>query len=147
VKLCFAALAFLATVPITVEAGEVRTSFAVSAVVPARASLVVVSQPELLSVSRDDLARGYVQIAAVYRVKNNDPAGFLVRLAPRSGVASAVEVSGLSAPVVMRDEVVEVTEPAALEVRDLNLVLRLTLDPGAPAGVYPMPLQVSVAAL
>jgi hypothetical protein len=47
----------------------------------------------------------------------------------------------------MREDVVEVTQPAALQARDLSLRFRLTLDPGATSGVYPMPVQVSVATL
>jgi hypothetical protein len=147
VRLCIAALTLLAASPLAADAGDVRAAFVVSAVVPARASLEAVAQPAVLSVSEDDIARGYLEVAAVYRVRNNDPAGYMVRLAPRAGLTSMIEVSGLATDVVMREDVVEVTQPAALEARDLDLRFRLALDPGAIAGVYPMPLQVSVATL
>ena len=146
-RACIAALILLAAIPTAADAGDVRANFVVSAVVPARASLEAVVQPALLSVSEDDVARGYVDVAAVYRVRNNDPAGYLLRLVPLIGLTSTIEISGLATPVVMRDEVVEVTQPAALQARDLSLRFRLTLDPGATSGVYPMPLQVSVATL
>ena len=146
-RACIAALILLAAIPTAADAGDVRANFVVSAVVPARASLEAVVQPALLSVSEDDVARGYVDVAAVYRVRNNDPAGYLVRLAPRTGLTSTIEVSGLATDVVMRDEVVEVTQPASLQPQDLNLQFRLMLEPSATAGVYPMPLQVSVATL
>jgi hypothetical protein len=147
VRTCIAALALLAAIPLAAEGGDVHASFAVSVVVPARASLETLAQPTLLSVSEDDVARGYVDVAALYRIRNNDPAGYLVRLAPRTGFTSTIEVSGLASDVVMRDEVVEVTQPASLQPQDLNLQFRLMLQPGATAGVYPMPLHVSVATL
>jgi len=147
VRPCFAVLTLLAAIPLVADAGDVHASFAVSVVVPARASLETLAQPTLLSVSEEDVARGYVDVAALYRIRNNDPAGYLVRLAPRTGLTSTIEVSGLATDVVMRDEVVEVTQPASLQPQDLNLQFRLMLEPSATAGVYPMPLQVSVATL
>jgi len=147
VRTCIAALTLLAAIPLAADAGDVRANFVVSAVVPARASLEAATQPALLSVSEDDVARGYVDVAAAYRVRNNDPAGYLLRLVPLVGLTSAIEVSGLATRVVMREDVVEVTQPAALQARDLNLRFRLTLDPGATAGIYPLPVQVSVATL
>lgn len=144
---CLAVFALLAALPLAAEARDVRANLVVSAAVPARASIEAVTLPAQLSVSDEDLARGYVDVAAVYRVRNNDPAGYLLRLAPRAGLTSKIEVSGLASDVVMTEEVVEVMQPAALEALDLNLRFRLTLDPGATSGVYPMPMQVSVATL
>lgn len=140
-------MALLATIPVAASAGDVRAVFAVSASVPARASLEAVVQPPVLAVSDEDVARGYVDVAAVYRVSNNDPAGYLLRLAPRAGLTSSIEVTGLASPVVMGQDVVEVAEPAALQARDLNLQFRFVLDPAVPAGVYPVPVQVSVTTL
>jgi hypothetical protein len=140
-------MALLATIPVAAGAGDVRAVFAVSASVSARASLDAVVQPSVLAVSDEDVARGYVDVAAVYRVRNNDPAGYLLRLAPRAGLTSSIEVTGLASPVVMGQDVVEVAEPAALQARDLNLQFRFVLDPAVPAGVYPVPVQVSVTTL
>jgi hypothetical protein len=145
VRTCNAAFALLAAIPLAADAGDVRTNFVVSAFVPARASLEAVAQPAQVSVSEEDVARGYLELAAVYRVQNNDPAGYVVRLAPRTGLTSAIEVSGLASDVVLREDVVEVTQPPAFEARDLKLRFRLSLDPAAVAGIYPMPLQLSVA--
>jgi hypothetical protein len=142
-----ATLVLMASLPVAAGAGELRTQVAVSAYVTPRASIETVSQSATLSVTEQDVGRGYLDVAAVYRVRNNDPAGYLLRLVPHIGLTSAIEVSGLATPVVMREEVVEVTQPAALQARDLNLRFRLTLDPGASPGVYPMPVQVSVATL
>ena len=146
-KPCLAALALLAAIPMAAHAGDVRAILTVSATVPARASLEAISQPTALAVSEHDVARGYVDVAAVYRVRNNDPAGYLLRLAPLTGITSSIEVNGLGSVVMMDQEVVEVTEPAALQARDMILRFRFMLDPAVPAGVYPLPVQVSVTTL
>jgi hypothetical protein len=119
----------------------------VSATVLARASLETVSQPAMLEVSGDDVARGYLDVAAAYRVSSNDPSGYMVRLAPRIGLTRSVEVAGLSTPIVMTDQSVEVIQPAALRPQRLDLRFRLVLAENAVPGTYAMPVQVSVATL
>lgn len=141
------ALVLLAAMPGLVAAGEMRTQIAVTAYVPPRASLRAISAPTQLAISEQDLARGYVDVAAVYRVSNNDPAGYVLRLAPRTGFTSAVEVSGLASRVVMRDDIVDVSQPAALRPQQLHLNFRLVLDPAAVAGTYALPVHLAVFAL
>ena len=140
-------LLLLAAVPCVAAAGETRASFLVSATVLARASLESVSQPTTLSVSPEDVARGYLDVAAAYRVSSNDPSGYMVRLAPRIGLTRSVEVAGLSTPIVMTDQVVEVIQPAALRPQRLDLRFRLVLGENAVPGTYAMPVQLSVATL
>lgn len=141
------ALVLLAATPSLVAAGEVRTQFAVTAYVPPRASIQAISEPAQISISEQDLARGYVDVAAVYRVSNNDPAGYVLRLAPRTGLTSSVEVSGLASRVVMRDDIVDVSQPSALRPQQLNVSFRLMLDPAAVPGTYALPVHVAVFAL
>ena len=137
----------VATTPLAAGAGELRTQFSVTATVSPRASVEPLSQPAQLSISRVDVERGYVDVAAAYRVSSNDPSGYLVRLAPRTGLTRAVEVAGLSTPVVMTDQSVEVVQPAALRPQTLALRFRLVLNDKAVPGTYAMPVQVSVSVL
>jgi len=137
----------VATTPLAAGAGELRTQFSVTATVSPRASVEPLSQPAQLSISRVDVERGYVDVAAAYRVSSNDPSGYLVRLAPRTGLTRAVEVAGLSTPVVMTDQSVEVIQPAALRPQTLALRFRLVLNDQAVPGTYAMPVQVSVSVL
>ena len=58
-----------------------------------------------------------------------------------------MEVRGLSSPVVITDQSVEVIQPAALRPQRLDLRFRLVLDDSAVPGTYAMPVQVSVVAL
>jgi hypothetical protein len=137
----------VATTPLAAGAGESRTQFSVTATVSPRASVEPLSQPAQLSISRVDVERGYVDVAAAYRVSSNDPSGYMVRLAPRIGLTRSVEVAGLSSPIVMTDQVVEVVQPAARRPQRLDLRFRLVLDESAVPGTYAMPVQVSVATL
>jgi hypothetical protein len=119
----------------------------VTARVTARASIDSVAQPTQFTVSAGDVDRGYVDLAAVYRVSSNDPAGYVVRLAPRVGLTRAIEVTGFGSPVVVRDDVVDVSQPAALQPRELRLGFRLVLDEGALPGTYSWPVQLQTYAL
>lgn len=133
--------------PVTALGGEARAQFAVTAYVTARASIESVAEPTQFLVSTSDLERGYVDLSATYRVSSNDPAGYVVRLAPRVGLTRAIEVTGLATPVVVRDDVVDVSQPAALQPRELRLGFRLVLDEGAVPGTYSWPVQLQAYAL
>ncbi len=137
----------LMTTPLVAGSGDLRAQFSVTATVSPRASVEPLSQPALVPISADDVERGYVDVAAAYRVSSNDPSGYLVRLAPRTGLTRSVEVAGLSTPIVMTDQVVEVIQPAARRPQRLDLRFRLVLDDGAVPGTYAMPVQVSVTTL
>jgi hypothetical protein len=142
-----AALTLLVVVPMLADAGEVRSQFAVSAVIPARVSLEAVSPTPALVVSAADFANGFLDFEATYRVRSNDPSGYLIRFAPRLGLATSIEVSGLGSQVRVGDDIVEVTQPAAPRPRDLHLRFRLRLDPAAVPGTYEVPVQVSATVL
>ena len=137
----------VAITPLAAGAGELRTQFSVTATVSPRATVEPLSQSAMLSISADDVERGYVDVAAAYRVSSNDPSGYMVRLAPRIGLTRSVEVAGLSTPIVMTDQSVEVIQPAALRSQRLDLRFRLVLEENAAPGTYAMPVQVSVATL
>ena len=137
----------VATTPLVAGAGESRAQFSVTATVSPRASVEPLTQPAQLSISQVDVERGYVDVAAAYRVSSNDPSGYMVRLAPRTGLTRAVEVAGLSSPVVVTDQSVEVIQPAALRPQRLDLRFRLVLAENAVPGTYAMPVQLSVATL
>jgi hypothetical protein len=146
-KRWFGVFVVLAAMPLVAVAEDVRARFTVSAIVVPHANLERVTEQPMLSVSEEDVARGYVDVAAVYRVQNNDPAGFMVRLSPRTGLTSSIEVIGLATSVVMRDEIVEVLQPAALRAQQLDLQFRLLLSDAAVPGTYAMPVHVAVSSL
>jgi hypothetical protein len=144
---CLAASAVLLALPTMAGAGSAVASFSVSADVPPRVILETVSAPESLAVSADDLSRGYVDVAALYRVRSNDPAGYLVRLAPRTGLATEVQVGGLATPVVVREATVAVVEAWTPVARELHITFRVLLQESVPEGVYPLPVLLYVSPL
>jgi hypothetical protein len=146
-RCAFAALMMVSAMPAAAVGGEARAQFTVTARVTARASIDSVAQPTQFTVSAGDVDRGYVDLAAIYRVSSNDPAGYVVRLAPRVGLTRAIEVTGLASPVVVRDDVVDVSQPAALRPLDLRLSFRLLLDEAAVPGTYSWPVQLQAYTL
>ena len=131
--------------PLAATAAEVRTRFTVSATVMPRVAFEAVSQPTTFTIAAADLERGYVDLSATYRVRNNDPAGYLVRLAPRTALADRVTVTGLASPVSVADDIVEVAQPASMTPSEIALRIRVRLDAGVEPGEYPVPLAVSAA--
>lgn len=138
-------LALLVALPAAAETASAR--FTVSAVVPARVTLTPLDEPAELSISAADLERGYKEVAATYRISHNDRRGYLLRLSPRVGVTSAVEVRGLTSAVVMREETVELLQSGAPGVRELALGFRFRFDPAAEPGRYPLPVLVTAQPL
>ena len=130
-----------------VNAAVQTTSFGVTVRVVARTRLEVLDAPASIQVSTEDLARGYKDVDARYRVHVSRMTPYVLKLAPRVGLAEAVQVAGLGAAVMLGSDEIEVLRPAAASASDLNLRLRLLLRPGLPAGAYELPLQLSVSPL
>jgi hypothetical protein len=121
--------------------------FVVRADVPARATLEVIAQPTDLSVSEEDLARGYKDVSALYVVASNTRRGLLLRLSPRLGVTNHVEVRGPTGTYVVQDDSVEIYRPRAAEPEHLALDYRFVLAPGARPGRYELPILVAATPL
>jgi hypothetical protein len=138
-------LAAVSSTPVL--AANRQSSFVVQASVVPRAVLHAVAAPDLLEITAADVARGYVLSSGRFRVESNTKRGWLLRLAPRTGLASAIEIDGLAQPLVVRDDVVEVYRPAAGATQDLELRYRVMLAPGARPGRYAAPLHLSAVPL
>jgi hypothetical protein len=124
-----------------------QASFIVRVNVPPRATLQALEQPARLQISAADVARGFKDVSARYVVESNTADGWLLRFAPRLGVAAQVEVQGLQSPVVVRDEMVEVHRARAREPERLTLEYRFVLEPDAQPGSYQLPIHVSATPL
>lgn len=134
-------------VALPAQAGRDHARFTVSVVVPVRVTLAAVDVPSEMVVSAADLERGYKDVAATYRVSHNHRRGYLLRLSPRIGVTREVEVQGLPATLVVREESVEVVQVGPPGSRELALGFRFVLDPAAVPGRYPLPVLVAVQPL
>ena len=124
-----------------------QAQFIVQVTVPSRVTLAAAGPPVQLSISADDISRGYKDVSARYAVDANTNRDWLLLLSRRLGVAESVEVRGLSTAVVLREQPVEVYQPGARKLRSLDLEFRFMLKPDAEAGSYELPVQVSATTL
>lgn len=141
------ALALALATAVPAMAGQARTSFTVSVVVPARVTLTALDEPAEVAISAADLERGHMEVAARYRVSHNDRRGYLLALSPRIGVTREIEVQGLTGVWVIREESVEIVQAAPPGSRELTLGFRFVLDPAAVPGRYPLPVLVTARPL
>lgn len=138
----------LALLPTLAVAENVQAHFQVSAQVVPRASIESVGMaPQEMRLTDLDLFRGYKDISARYRVRSNDPRGYLLRFAPRAGLTDGIEVRGLSAPVTVGDLGAEVLQASVGRQQEYALQFRFHLAPTARAGEYELPVLVSVSTL
>ncbi|MCU0976964.1 MAG: hypothetical protein MUC71_11740 [Steroidobacteraceae bacterium] len=127
------------------ETGQAQLS--VQATVPARVTLEAVEHPDRLDLSQADIERGYKQVSARYVVRENTARGWLLRLSPRIGLTRHVEIHGLSRPLLLQADSVEVYQPPARGAQALALDYRFVLDPDARPGSYALPIHISATPL
>ena len=132
-----AAVAWLAT---TAAAGTQKSvQVEVSAKVLPRARLDCRNSPERLNVELADVRSGYKEVALACTVVTNDSRGAIVRFVPREGLATLIRINGLSRPLVLEREAVEVWQEAGAH---FELQIWFNLHKDLAPGVYPVPLLV-----
>ncbi len=138
----------LALLAPSVNAGEARAQFLVTATVPERAHLEVIEEPATVTVTEADLGRGYAVATARYEVRQNSTRGYLLRRAPRLGFEAAVRVTGLGNPIELGAAGVEVHRAGDPPVHRLELAYRFAVDPETTRpGTYRWPVHVAAAPL
>ena len=128
-------------------ADQARARFTVSAVVPKRVTLTALEQPAQLTLTVEDIERGYKDVSARYQVRHNDPHGYLLHLAPRIGLTRQIEVRGLTSDVLLGDADLAIRQASAGRLHDFELAFRFVLDPAARPGSYALPVHVTAAPL
>ena len=129
------------------EAGDDMATFRVSLQVPVRISMHSSGEPASVTITDDDLARGYLDVPARYHVSHNDRRGYLLQIVHLGGVAREVRVSGLGGTLVIAGDAVEVHRDGQTFEQDVALEFRLVLAPGAQAGRFDWPVALSVQPL
>lgn len=129
------------------SAGQSQARLQVSASVPARTAVASIGSVDALTLSVEDVARGYKDLRTRYRVTHNDPRGCLLRFAPRLGLARQVEVRGLGAAFVLRDLPVDIAQPAAARTWEVDLEFRVVLDEAVRPGTYALPVHLAAVPL
>jgi len=129
------------------RAGDGNTRIAVTATVLETVTLVTVGSPTPLTVSEAEIRRGYKDVSVRYLIKSNGGSGYVLRLAPRLGLAKEIEVGGLSNPLVLGDREIEVYRPRAAQEVELVLDYRIVLAACVRPGSYESPVYVAATPL
>lgn len=138
-------------------AAQRNGSLAVSARVPAITQFSVESQPATLTITKDDIRAGYVDVVCSYEVKSNDRAGYGLAFAVAPGSFNGVQViGGLANPVTLTPGATTLApQPYRRFYSTLQVTFHFLLvdkndkqqDLKIKPGVYPWPVNVSVQPL
>lgn len=121
----------------------------VSAAVLKQASLKVLAQPSAVVVTADDIARGYVDVAAPAEVaiRSNSPRGYMLEFANEGDFMRQILVRGLASDLQLSLAGGAVMQPATgrgVTRTTLQLGFRFLLAQGARPGTYAWPIHLSV---
>ncbi len=131
------------------SAAQKSASLQVSATVIASARLRIDHQQAQLSVTSEDIARGYVDVPAGSRfsVATNSRTGYFVDFHPRVGVFASVQIDGLGSAVQLGADGGTVSHGNdGLRSVPHELSYRFYLKPALTPGNYEWPLLLAVRA-
>ena len=134
----------------TVDAAAVRGQIAVTAVVPAQTIGQLVEQTSQITVTAQDIARGYVEAPAAsqLRVTSNNPAGYIIDFFSRLPIFTSVRVSSTGGSADLGPDGGAIIERGS-KGRDmpLHLSYRFNLAANVLPGTYAWPLALNVRPL
>jgi hypothetical protein len=145
-----ASVGFSPVVATTAEAAQTSAAMGVSVTVVAHAKMQTVFQESQLKISKEDIARGFVEVASASRfsVSTNSRTGYLMEFYPIGDIFDSVQIGGLGSPVhIGADGGAIVQRGQLLASFTHELSFRFTLSQDVVPGNYPWPLQLSVRAL
>lgn len=144
--LCALTLAGVAT---NAPAEESRAHIGVIAYVAMFFRFQLHHQVESLTVTAQDVKRGYVDLptGSFFSVKTNAPDGYVIEFVPQGELFRSVQVSGLQGPLVLGAQGGSASENAVPgRVASHQLGYRFLLRPEVMPGNYPWPLAITVRA-
>ena len=132
----------------TARAETASANLLVSAYVAPEASIEAIGTPDAVVLTAEDLALGYKDVSASYLVSSNVARGYMLRFSARTGLARAIEVRGLGAPIEVGVFGAEVPRFGLTPHSDrISLQYRLHLTAEARPGKYAMPVAVAATSL
>jgi hypothetical protein len=135
-KVAVASAALSALVPAPAAAGD-TAHISIVATVLARASIESQQLPNEVTITEQDVERGYVDLEPVeIGVRSNHPSGVRVGFVAASAKLSAVDVQGGGSTVFLAQA------GRGLQHQKFSVRLRLKLAPGAAAGSIAYPVSV-----
>ena len=118
----------------------------VSVTVVPRTILIIDSEPSRVEVTAADVARGYLELpdALVFRVRSNNPAGYLVQVSALGGPFGRATVTWGSSSVSIGTTEGWIAQPYRRGVTPPVVAsIRLEIPRGTAPGSYPWPVAVS----
>lgn len=133
------------------EAGSSSISTpAVAATVTKQASLKVLEHPAELTITAEDINRGYVEVPSALKaeIKNNSPGGYMLVFENHGDFVHQTHVRGLGNEMQLDGKGGVVTQPLPhIKEATVTMGFRFMLADHARPGTYDWPLQMSVLPL
>jgi len=139
---CLALLALGLGLPAHAQRAQVTVT---ASVVPR--TVVEAAALAAVEISASDIERGYVESTATYRVRSNDPRGFLLQVRPRTARAEAVQLDGDAQSIALGEHGIELHRPWQAGAQEVLLRIRVRLDELVRPGRMELPVHVTFAAL
>lgn len=141
-------LSFTASAAAQAPAGGSQSAIMVSAVIPAQASVKILSQPPNVLVTEEDVQRGFVEVkgASLIEMKSNSAGGCLVVIEAQGLPFKEALVNGLGGEVSIGPQGGMVTQTFLGKMRAL-LNVRFMLSADARPGVYQWPFVLDAMPL
>lgn len=129
-------------------AGSSKATLKVSATVQARISQTLVRQESVLSVTKEQIAKGYLDVpaATLINVKTNDRNGYMLSFEVNAEIVKEVWVIDSNRTTVLSGGggfVHQAYPGPAGEIKELSY--RLYLAPGTQPGLYAWPLSLTAS--
>jgi hypothetical protein len=142
-------LATLAIGTLPVRADSLSANMNVSVQVIARAIVTVDSQPSAVTITADDIARGYVDVPApiVVRVRTNSRQGYLLQVENQSETFSSIELSTTTIAMNVGTHETWIQRPYVAGGDVLPMRARLHLASAATIGSFSLPIAFSASPL
>jgi hypothetical protein len=143
-----AALLLLSLMPGKARATtSAKSTMRISATVNPYVRLDVLQQQPSLTITAEDIQRGYVDVSAgtSLRTRTNDRNGFLVNFDSRSNVFERVSVTGIGATAEIGSGGGTIRAAYAGPESLAQVSYRFYLAQGVQSGNYPWPLQISAS--
>jgi hypothetical protein len=149
IGVALSALLVLSLAPGKARATSKTAQIRVSATVAPYVKLDILEQQPALSITQDDVERGYVDVMAgtTLRTRTNDRNGFMVNFESRSQVFERASVTGIGGTVEIGTNGGAVRAAYSGPETSTQVSYRFFLAPGVHSGQYPWPLQISASVM
>jgi hypothetical protein len=137
------------SVPVVVHAGVSTAGFSATASVKKVARLTVLHQQEQMVITREDIAKGCMDVHAASRVeiRNSSLTGYMINFELEEGPFQHVLIRGLGAELQIDFGGGWVLKPHSRGSEILELTYRFILSSDTKPGTYNWPIRMSAAAI